>query len=234
MNWLIFLAGFAGFLGLGIWYFLVTPAEKIAGHLKVILPLALGLMGAALVLTGRIAFGAPLLIFAYTLYSRMRGVIRSAGGGKQRSTVRSALLEMELDHRTGELNGLVLQGKFEGRDLDSLSDAEVLEFVADASGDSESLQLLEAYLDRRMPAWRDDAQANAGTGHAAAAQPGAMTEQEAYEILGLKPPAGTADIRKAHRRLMQSVHPDVGGSAFLAQRINEAKDFLLTLHKNRS
>ncbi|MEL6819104.1 MAG: DnaJ domain-containing protein [Pseudomonadota bacterium] len=234
MNWLIFLAGLAGFLGLGVWYFLVTPAEKIVGHLKILLPAALGLVGAAFVFTGRIAFGAPLLIFAYTLYSRMRGVIRGGGGSRQRSTVRSALLEMELDHGSGELNGLVLQGKFEGRDLNSLSDPEVLEFAADAAGDNESLQLLEAYLDRRMPTWRDDAQAYAGTGHAAAAEPGAMTEQEAYEILGLEPSAGVADIRKAHRRLMQSVHPDVGGSAFLAQRINEAKDFLLTLHKNRS
>ncbi|MEL6921265.1 MAG: DnaJ domain-containing protein, partial [Pseudomonadota bacterium] len=115
-----------------------------------------------------------------------------------------------------------------------LSDAEVLDFAVEASGDAESAQLLEAYLDRRMPSWRDDAQPNAGAGQASPAQSGAMTEQEAYQILGLEPSATLAEIRKAHRRLMQSVHPDVGGSEFLAQRINEAKDFLLTLHKTRS
>ena len=234
MSWLIFLIGTAGFIGLGVWYFLATPAEKIVGQLRLILPSFLALAGAVFVFTGRIAVGAPLLIFAYTLYSRMRGVVHASGGANRRSTVRSALLEMELDHASGEMNGLVLQGNFEGRDLNGMTDTEVLDFAVEASGDRESLQLLEAYLDRRMPTWRDDAQTDTGAGQATSAQPGAMTEQEAYEILGLEPTAGTADIRKAHRRLMQSVHPDVGGSAFLAQRINEAKDFLLTLHKNRS
>lgn len=234
MNWLISLVAIAGFVGLGIWYFVATPAEKIAGQLRFALPALVALVGSVFIITGRIAFGAPLLIFAYTLYSRLRGVIRAPGGGGRRSTVRSALLEMELDHATGEMNGLILQGEYEGKELNSLSDSEVMAFATEASGDLESLQLLEAYLDRRMPTWRDDVQTHTGTRHATSAEPGAMTEQEAYEILGLEPSAGTADIRKAHRRLMQSVHPDVGGSAFLAQRINEAKDFLLTLHKNRS
>ncbi|MEO0542569.1 MAG: DnaJ domain-containing protein [Pseudomonadota bacterium] len=234
MNWLIFLVGLASFLGLGVWYFLTTSPEKIASNLRLILPAVFAVFGIAFIVAGRIAIGAPLLVFAYTLFSRMRGVSYSGGGPARRSTVRSALLEMELDHTTGEMNGLILQGDFEGKDLDSLTDAELMEFAQEASGDLESLQLLEAYLDRRMPTWRDDANTDTGSRHAAPAQSGAMTEQEAYEILGLEFSASVADIRKAHRRLMQSVHPDVGGSAFLAQRINEAKDFLLTLHKNRS
>ena len=233
MTWLIALVAMACFVGLGTWYFIATPAEKIARQIRYVVPLAVAAIGVIMSLTGRIALGAPLLFFAYALFSRLGGV-QVQGGNGLRSTVRSALLEMELDHETGALNGLVLHGEFEGRDLDGLSDKELMEFARQAGEDPESAQLLEAYLDRRMPGWRDDPQADFGAREAGPAQSGAMTEQEAYQILGLEPSATIADVRKAHRRLMQSVHPDVGGSAFLAQRINEAKDFLLTSHKNGS
>ncbi|MEM1377000.1 MAG: DnaJ domain-containing protein [Pseudomonadota bacterium] len=234
MNWLIALTGLLGFLGLGVWYFVVTPAEKIARQVRYVVPALVALLGLFMSVTGRIALGAPLLFFAYALFSRARnsGVITPSGG--KRSTVRAALIEMELDHDTGEMNGLILSGAFEGKDLNSLTDTEVLEFAEEAASDQESAQLLEAYLDRRMPGWRDDAEPNGSARQTGPAQSGAMTEQEAYQILGLEPSATIAEIRKAHRRLMQSVHPDVGGSEFLAQRINEAKDFLLSLHKSGS
>lgn len=54
-----------------------------------------------------------------------------------------------------------------------------------------------------------------------------MTEEEAYKVLGLDAGAGPEDIRRAHRALMKKVHPDQGGSNWLASRINQAKDMLL-------
>jgi DnaJ-class molecular chaperone len=54
-----------------------------------------------------------------------------------------------------------------------------------------------------------------------------MSREEALSILGLKADAGREDIIAAHRRLMQKVHPDRGGSDYMAAQINKAKDILL-------
>ena len=105
-----------------------------------------------------------------------------------------------------------------------------MELYRELAGDCESRQLLETYLDGRFPVWRRDAKANDGDGQGVAPGSGAMTKEEAYKVLGLEAGATAADIRKAHRRLMQRLHPDLGGSSFLAARINEAKDVLLSNH----
>lgn len=60
-----------------------------------------------------------------------------------------------------------------------------------------------------------------------------LSPREARDLLGLRAGASEADIREAHRRLIQRVHPDAGGSAALARRVNAARDLLVT-ELNRS
>lgn len=155
------------------------------------------------------------------LRSRSSGGFSSPGSG-QRTEVRTAFLRAWIDHGTGDVGGAVLAGRFAGRTLESLSDGELLELQAEASSDADSARVLEAYLDRRLGAgWRTARQPPPS------APRGDMTRQDALAVLGLAEGASADEIRAAHRRLIQRVHPDVGGSADLAARINRAKDILL-------
>lgn len=230
MTALIVIVGVIAFAGLFFWYFLTASPHQVATTLRYVVPGLVAALGLVMTLIGRVSLGLPLLGFAFAMWARIRRT-RTAGPSRgRRSTVRSAMLDMELDHDTGDMNGVVIAGNFEGRELDAMSEEELIELADEVEQDPESAQLFEAYLDRRMPGWREGENADAGTRHAGTAQTGAMTEQEAYQLLGLEAGATVVDIRDAHRRLIQRVHPDVGGSSFLAARINEAKDVLLRLH----
>jgi DnaJ-domain-containing protein 1 len=142
------------------------------------------------------------------------------------------LIVMELDHDSNNLRGQVIGGRFVGRPLDSLSLDELRQLHREATSDSESRSLLEAYLDRRAPGWREhfeqDAAAGAGEG---ARRRSAMTKEEAHQVLGVEAGAGAEEIRRAHRTLMKKLHPDQGGSTYLAARVNEARDVLLGGHR---
>jgi hypothetical protein len=143
---------------------------------------------------------------------------------------RTAFLEMELDHASGRMQGRILAGPHQGASLDSLDVATLTGLLATI--DARSRDLLAAYLDRRQPGWRENAQGDAGTGRGrGSARSGKMTEEEAYQILGLQPGASAQDIARAHRSLIKKLHPDQGGSNYLAARVNEAKDALLRRHR---
>ena len=213
--------------------FLRTDAANLASALRAVVPVALGSVGLILVVLGRAGIGGLLLVVAmgWALVGLRRGKAAAPTPVKRdRSTVRTAALEMELDHRTGALEGLVLAGRHESKTLGKLKLAQLLELYRDLYSDAESRQLLETYLDGRFPVWREHAKADGGNGHGVAPGASAMTKEEAYKVLGLEAGATATDIRKAHRRLMQRLHPDIGGTSVLAARINEAKDVLLSNH----
>jgi hypothetical protein len=148
----------------------------------------------------------------------------------QVSRVRSAFVEMELDHDTGAMRGRILAGAHEGASLEGLDLQTLTGFLPDI--DDESRALLMAYLDRREPGWREHAQTDSATraDHGFRTS-GKMTEEEAYQILGLQPGASAEEIGRAHRALMKKLHPDQGGSTYLAARVNEAKEVLLRRHR---
>ena len=132
------------------------------------------------------------------------------------------MLRMRLDHQTGAMTGQVRRGSFAGRQLEDLDQNELITLWRQCvAEDEQGARLLETYLDRLRPDWRQAA--NSGS-----ARPGEpMTREQAYAILDLKPGADAAQIKEAHRRLMMKLHPDHGGSTFLAAQINRAKDILL-------
>jgi len=210
--------------------FLRADAAKLAGGMRTLGPVLLGLVGVAVLLVGREGLGGLLLSAAVGWYGSMRMKRSRRSARAKHSTVRTAALEMELDHRTGALDGLVLAGRHEGKLLGSMGFVELKQLYRELYGDPESRQLLETYLDGRFPVWREDAEADRGEGLGVPPGSGAMTKEEAYKILGLEAGAAATEVRKAHRRLMQRLHPDLGGTSFLAARINEAKDVLLSNH----
>jgi hypothetical protein len=152
---------------------------------------------------------------------------RTRKSGGKASRVRSAYLEMQLDHDTGAMQGTIVAGRHQGVALDRLDVKTLVRLLAEF--DEESRALLTAYLDRLDPRWGEYAQADATAPRSSAS--GKMSEQEAYQILGLQPGASAEAIGSAHRTLMKKFHPDQGGTTYLAARINEAKEILLRRHR---
>jgi hypothetical protein len=176
-----------------------------------------------------LGFGALLARRAKSIWQRWSGGASPARG--QVSEVETAYLRMRLEHDTGTMAGTVRKGPFQGRRLEELDLQGLVALWREVRAeDPPSVNLLEGYLDRFMPDWRSSAgpAAGAGAGEAPHAAGGAaMTPEEAYAVLGLKPGASAAEIKEAHRKLMTKLHPDMGGSDALAAQVNRARDVLL-------
>jgi hypothetical protein len=188
------------------------------------------MLGALMALKGMMSYGMTLASLGSLLLWGSTSAIwqvfkpRGLSSAAQTSRVVTAHLDMELDHDTGSLRGKVLKGVFKGRQIDRMAPAELALLWHDCRfADPQSAQLLETYLDSIHSTWREDMARAEGTPGAG----GIMTKEEALEVLGLKSGASVEDIRAAHRDLMKKLHPDLGGSTYLAAKINEAKDKLL-------
>ena len=185
-----------------------------------------------LALRGALPLAIPIAAFALTLVAGGGGVGGFTGSKQkskgQTSHVQTERLEMELDHDTGYMDGKCLEGKFAGRTLSSLSDREAIELYASFEADGfKEAALMEAYLNWRIPNWQEKTggtKERAGRGGFSKSR---MSVEEARAVLEVGPDASDEEIRQAHRRLMMKLHPDHGGSNYLAARINEAKDVLL-------
>lgn len=187
-------------------------------------------IGAAIAFLPRLFPTLQYIPFVKRLYQRYQ-TGRAAGAGPQAgqaSQVESRYVRMNLNHVSGEIDGVILAGDFKGRRLSELSLAQAIGLLQECRAqDEESARLIEAFLDRvHGPSWQaqDGAESARNAGPSAA---GTLSRGEAYEILGLESGASDQEIIAAHRRLMQKFHPDRGGSDYLAARINQAKDLLL-------
>ena len=230
---LYLLGGFAvlsGFLLL-VYLFVNADPARLARGLKVTGIVVAVAAVATLAISGRLAAILMPLAMLMPLLIRVRSLLdryRPPSGG-QTSTVATAFLRMTLDHDTGSMEGTILRGRFAGMRLDELGAADLLALLRECRAeDEEGARLLEAYLDRVQPQWREElAGERAGGGAGARSTSGDMSVDEAYAILGLSAGADAEAIKEAHRRLMVKLHPDHGGSDYLATKINRARDVLL-------
>ncbi|MEK9673110.1 MAG: hypothetical protein VW268_11505 [Rhodospirillaceae bacterium] len=239
-----FLIGFL--ILIAAWLFAQWYANANPTTLKVVLKWFLVVIGVlvlvALVITGRVLWAFAMLPAFLTLLIRARSAVRSAknfarmagwpggGGPGQTSEVKTRFIHMVLDHETGEMNGIIMEGPFRGWALDDLTFEQTVALWRHCgTEDAESQRVLEAYMDRTRPDWRDIAgeQKDSGGSGGANAPSGGMTREQALAILGLKEGASREDINAAYKRIISGLHPDRGGSDYLAAQVNEAKSVLL-------
>ena len=153
----------------------------------------------------------------------------TAGRARSRPrTIETRSLRMTLDTDTGAMSGVVLDGPERGQGLEELSVETLTALLRRLRvEDPDGARLLENWGERTYgPGWCDPPSGSGGAGAGATAADG-MSEAEARAILGVEADAGAAEITAAWRRMMARVHPDHGGSADLAARVNAARDRLL-------
>ena len=205
-------------------YFQIILGAAVVGVVILTLMGKMHWLGAAI--TGLLVVARqmlPLLIRLLPMLGSLRG--QAGSTGSKQSEVSARILTMTLDHDSGDLSGVVLEGPFKDWLLEELDRQQLDELLAYCQReDADSAQLLASYLEQRFP---DDEPAHerAESDHPHNAT--GLSRAEALSLLGLEEGATHDEIISAHRTLIQKVHPDRGGSDYLAAKINEAKDFLL-------
>ena len=224
-----------GLFLIGRWYVQADP--KLLIKLVRFGAILVGVVFVALIaLSGRWGWLPALLFIALPWLSRLRALstfaknMRGPSPG-QTSKVQTRFVRMQLDHDSGAMDGNVVEGTYAGRRLGDMGLGELIALWHECAADQQSQAVMTSYLDRAHgDTWREAAgggTGGAGSGAAARASPGAMTREEACEILGVEPGASPQEIERAYRRLMLKAHPDQGGSDWLAAKINQAKALLL-------
>lgn len=234
----------AGIVALGVvWWLLTqyrkTDAKKMAPLLRKAGGIIAFIVAGVLLMRGRIdmallAAGAGAWIYGELPFRLPFNLPFQNGPASGRiSRARSATVEMTVDHDSGVIDGVVLAGPRAGTQLGLMPLPELVSLWRSCrQADPVGANLLEAYLDSRFSGWREHTDGDAHPGSARhGGGAGTITEKEAYEVLGLAPGAGPDDIRRAHRTLMKRLHPDQGGTNWLATRVNQAKDVLLARHR---
>ena len=220
------------------WFVSARPSE-LAQAARTFVAVFSALASTGLIFAGR--FGLALITVAATVMAA-RAVLLSRRGadpigeadGGGAAEVETGMLAMRLDRGTGRSDGEVRRGPLKGARLSRLGLEAVLRLLDEARvEDPPSVDLLEAYLDRREPSWRGRTEAGTGPSSPPPSNSGAMDEATALGILGLASGATEDEVKAAHRRLMARLHPDHGGSTYLASQINQAKDVLLGRERRR-
>ena len=230
---------FIGLIFLSHWYSRANPTAvfktiKFIG-LGVLICVALFFLftGRFVLVLAALPFVIPFLLRSRALLSRLKA---AAGGSKgQASEVVTRFLRMKLDHDSGDMNGLILSGAQEGSWLSELPLVVIEQlYRVYVLEESKSADLISAYAERRFGTEWTCGESSESSGHTAGQSTdnvsplnGTMDRKSALEILGLDETASKDDIRDAHRKLMQKLHPDHGGNTYLATQINRAKDTLL-------
>ena len=230
---------FAGILFLAHWYSRANPAAVIK-TLKTIVIIVCLFIALFLIFTGRIFLVLaalpliiPFVLRSKALLSRLKAAVGARTAG-QISEVMTRYLRMKLDHDSGEMNGQILTGAHEGSWLSELPLVAIEQlYRVYVVEERKSADLLSAYAERRFADdWQcgegaKEGDQSGGNQSGSASFNETMDRKTALEILGLDETASGDDIRGAHRKLMQKLHPDHGGNTYLATQINRAKDTLL-------
>ncbi|MEH6402768.1 MAG: DnaJ domain-containing protein [Sneathiella sp.] len=202
----------------------IIRAFRIAGAI------ILGSLAAFFAYTGRFQIAPPLALVALFLLRKKPLFGRNTPSSGQKSEVTTDWLHANLDHDTGEMDAEILQGVFMGERLSQLTYPQLQELSRDLEEDEQSAAILVTFLERNFAETENDQHSHSGNrsnGNSNHSQQSGMSRSEAFEILELDPTANDKDIKAAHKRLMKKFHPDHDGSAYMAAKLNRAKEVLL-------